>query len=74
MADAGLNRASAWAPSSDDLAILGLLAEGHTVASVARRTGLSERTVRRRLRALGDELGVDSTIETVVIAVRAGLI
>lgn len=66
--------ARAWEPDPTDVAILGMLAEGQTVEVVARRFGLSERTVRRRLRALADELGVDSTIETVVHAVRAGLI
>ncbi|WP_134765586.1 helix-turn-helix domain-containing protein [Nocardioides sp. 1609] len=64
----------AWEPGADDLRILALLAEGQTVGSVSRRSGLSERTVRRRLRALADDLGVDSTIETVVHAVRLGLI
>lgn len=63
-----------WEPTPTDLEILGLLADGLTVDAVSRRSGLSERTVRRRLRALADDLGVDSTIETVVHAVRAGLI
>jgi DNA-binding NarL/FixJ family response regulator len=36
--------------------------------------GRSERTVRRRLRTIADEIGVDSTIEAVVYAVRARLI
>ena len=57
-----------------DLAILGLLAEGHTVDTVARRVGVSGRTVRRRLRLLADGVGVETTIETVVHAVRRGLI
>jgi DNA-binding NarL/FixJ family response regulator len=63
-----------WAPTPVDLEILALLAAGQTIVSVSRRSGVSERTVRRRLRALADDLGVDSTIETVVHAVRAGLI
>lgn len=63
-----------WSPGQGEPALLALLAEGRTVDVVARRLGLSERTVRRRLRALADELGVDSTIEVVVHAVRAGLI
>jgi DNA-binding NarL/FixJ family response regulator len=57
-----------------DLEILGLVADGHTTDVVGRRLGLSERTVRRRLRAVADELEVGSTIEAVVRAVRAGLI
>lgn len=57
-----------------DLEILGLVAEGQTTDAVARRLGVSERTVRRRLRAVADLLGVGSTMEAVVSAVRAGLI
>ena len=49
-------------------------AEGQTTDAVARRLGVSERTVRRRLRAVADLLGVGSTMEAVVSAVRAGLI
>jgi DNA-binding NarL/FixJ family response regulator len=63
-----------WAPEKVDLEILAHLAAGLTVEGTARRVGLSGRTVRRRLRALADDLGVDSTIETVVHAVRRGLI
>ena len=61
-------------PDDVDLAILRLLSEGCTTDLIARRAGFSERTVRRRLRALADDLGVDSSIEVVVHAVRAGLI
>ncbi len=64
----------AWSPHPVDLEILAHLAEGLTVDGTARRVGLSGRTVRRRLRSLADEIGVDSTIETVVQAVRRGLI
>jgi DNA-binding CsgD family transcriptional regulator len=63
-----------WAPEAGDLDILRHLADGQTVGVVARRVGLSERTVRRRLRTMADEAGVDTTIEVVVRAVRAGLI
>lgn len=63
-----------WAPTTDDVRILRLLSEGHTTDVIARHVGLSERTVRRRLRTLADEIGVDSTIEAVVYAVRSGLI
>jgi DNA-binding NarL/FixJ family response regulator len=61
-------------PDDVDLAILRLLSEGYTTDVIARRAGISERTVRRRLRGLADDLGVDSSIEVVVHAVRAGLI
>ena len=33
----------------DELVVLRLMAEGHTVEAVARRLDVSERTVRRRL-------------------------
>jgi DNA-binding NarL/FixJ family response regulator len=68
MADSG------WQPTSDDLLVLRLLSAGHTTETIARRLGRSERTVRRRLRAIADEIGVDSTIEAVVYAVRSRLI
>jgi DNA-binding NarL/FixJ family response regulator len=57
-----------------DLRIVALLAEGHTLDVVARQVGLSGRTVRRRLRLIAEELGVETTIEVVVHAVRADLI
>jgi DNA-binding NarL/FixJ family response regulator len=57
-----------------DVEILALVADGHTTDAVGRRLGLSERTVRRRLRAVADQLEVGSTIEAVVHAVRHGLI
>jgi len=66
--------ADAWVPEPRDVEILSLLAAGHTTDVIARKVGLSERTVRRRLRAVADDLGVDSSIEVVVHAVRAGLI
>jgi DNA-binding NarL/FixJ family response regulator len=66
--------AERWEPSADDVRILRLLSEGHTTESVARRHGVSERTIRRRLRTIADEIGVDSTIEAVVYAVRSRLI
>jgi DNA-binding NarL/FixJ family response regulator len=70
----GARRVSAWSPEPDDLELLRRLAAGQTVDTIARRVGVSERTVRRRLRAVADEIGVDSTIEAVVFAVRSKLI
>lgn len=69
------DRATAvWRPIELDVEILRLLSRGHTTDAIARRVGISERTVRRRLRAVADEIGVDSSIEAVVHAVRLGLI
>jgi len=65
---------SRWRPDHTDLVILGGIAEGRTIELVARRLDVSERTVRRRLRQIADDIGVDSTIEAVVHAVRRGLI
>ncbi|MEQ4547273.1 helix-turn-helix domain-containing protein [Nocardioides kribbensis] len=58
----------------EELAVLALVSRGLTVTAVARRLDVSERTVRRRLRTAADDLGVDSTIEAVVAAVRRRLI
>ena len=67
-------RVPAWSPRPGDLELLSQLADGRTVDTIARRMDVSERTVRRRLRAVADEIGVDSTIEAVVYAVRSRLI
>lgn len=74
MGDSGRAAPDRWEPTADDVLLLRLLSEGHTTDAVARRVGLSERTVRRRLRTIADEIGVDSTIEAVVHAVRVRLI
>ena len=60
--------------SSDELALLGLLARGLPLGAVARRLGLSERTVRRRVRAICDRLGVPAPIAAVAWAARRGLL
>jgi DNA-binding NarL/FixJ family response regulator len=63
-----------WVPAERDLEILRILAAGHTVSVVARRVGLSERSVRRRLRGMAETVGVGSTMELVVCAVRRRII
>ncbi|MEV4984200.1 LuxR C-terminal-related transcriptional regulator [Micromonospora sp. NPDC053811] len=57
-----------------DLRLLRLLATGLPLETVARRMGLSERTVRRRVRAVCDRLDVAAPIQAVVWAVRRGLL
>ncbi|MEU8299885.1 LuxR C-terminal-related transcriptional regulator [Micromonospora sp. NPDC048909] len=57
-----------------DLRLLRLLATGLPLETVARRTALSERTVRRRVRAICDRLGVTTPIEAVVWAARRGML
>ena len=60
--------------AADQLDILRLLAQELTVETVARRLDMSDRTLRRRVRAIADDLGVDTTIEAIVWAVRHQLI
>ncbi|OQO92977.1 LuxR C-terminal-related transcriptional regulator [Saccharomonospora piscinae] len=57
-----------------DVELLRLLATGLPLDAVARRVGLSERTVRRRVRGACDRIGVSTRIEAVVWAVRQGLL
>ncbi|MBD3915145.1 response regulator transcription factor [Nocardioides hwasunensis] len=56
----------------DQVRVLRLMAEGDTIDVVARKLGISERTVRRRARAACDTLGCETTIEAIVWAVRHG--
>jgi DNA-binding NarL/FixJ family response regulator len=58
----------------DDLVLLTLLSEGLSADVIGRKMGLSDRTVRRRLRSVCDRVGVDSPIQAVVWAVRASRI
>ena len=58
----------------DEVAVLSLLAEGLPLETVARRLAVSERTLRRRTRAICDRLGVPSAITAVAWAARRGLL
>ncbi|HVQ92665.1 MAG TPA: helix-turn-helix domain-containing protein [Mycobacteriales bacterium] len=58
----------------DDLRLLRLLAAGLPTDAVARRLATSERTVRRRTRAICDRLGVPAPITAAVWAARRGLL
>ena len=60
--------------TDDELAVLRLMAEGQTVESVARRLAVSERTVRRKARSVCTTVGVETTVEAIVWAVRRRLI
>ena len=60
--------------SDDDVRLLQLLAQGFTVTTIARRLDLSERTVRRRQRAICDRLQVGASIQAVVWAAKRGVV
>ena len=60
--------------SHQDLELLKLLAGGLPLDAVARRMGKSERTVRRRVRGICDQLGLGTPIQAVAWAARRGLI
>ena len=60
--------------SHQDVELLRLLAQGLPLGSVARRMRTSERTVRRRTRAICNRLGVSETIQAVVWAAHQGLL
>ena len=54
--------------------IIGLLAAGLTDEAIARRLGLSERTLRRHIAALMREMSAESRFQAGVAAARAGLL
>lgn len=60
--------------SDEEVYVLALLATGVTLDVAARRVDLSERTLRRRVRAVCDRIGVDTPIEAVVWAAKRDLI
>jgi DNA-binding NarL/FixJ family response regulator len=60
--------------STDELAILRLVAEGLPIDAVAHRLDTSPRTVRRRMRNLCDRIGATCTIQAVVWAARRDLV
>lgn len=56
--------------SDEDVAILRPLSRGLTTDAIAREFNISERTLRRRVRTICDQVGVNTPIEAVVWAVR----
>lgn len=61
-------------PDPDGLAILALLASGHSLGEAADTLGLSRRTADRRLAAAKAALGADRTTEAIAVAARRGLL
>ncbi len=60
--------------SSQQRTILTCLAEGDTDSTIARRLGVTGRTVTRRISQIYQVLGVDSRFQAGVVAQRLGLI
>jgi DNA-binding NarL/FixJ family response regulator len=59
---------------AEEIELVRLLADGLVLDAVARRLAVSERTVRRRIRALCDRFEVDTPVQVVVIAARNGVL
>lgn len=57
-----------------ELRLLAIMASGVPLHSIARRIGVSDRTVRRRIRRVCDALDVHTPIEAVAWAARRRLI
>ena len=66
--------AGARSAEARDRTILALLAAGAPDATIARQTGVSQRTVERRVRALMDQLGAGTRFQAGVQAARRGLL
>jgi DNA-binding NarL/FixJ family response regulator len=58
--------------TDDEKTLLGLLAEGLSLAEIAAQTFVSERTVRRHVQTLFDRLGAANTTQAVAYAIRRG--
>jgi DNA-binding NarL/FixJ family response regulator len=57
-----------------DVQLIRLLADGLLLEVAARQLCISERTLRRRIRALCDRIGVDTPVQVVVWAARNGVL
>lgn len=57
-----------------EIIILQAVARGTTSKDIAFDMGVSERTVKSRLTAIFNKLGVDSRTEAVAVAIESGLI
>lgn len=75
MAQATLGRGTRSPRLSDEeIHALACVATGMTLDTAARHLGISDRTVRRRIRAACDRLHVNTPIEAVVWAARHNLL
>ncbi len=57
-----------------EIIILQAVARGTTSKDIAFDIGVSERTVKSRLTAIFNKLGVDSRTEAVAVAIESGMI
>jgi DNA-binding NarL/FixJ family response regulator len=57
-----------------DVVLLRQVATGAQTEVIARRLGVSERTVRRRVRGICERLELDTAVEAVVWAAHRGLV
>ena len=57
-----------------ELRLLSALATGAPITAIAQVLGVSDRTIRRRIRLVCEEIGVSTSIEAVVWAARHRLI
>jgi DNA-binding NarL/FixJ family response regulator len=57
-----------------ELDVLHLLGDGHDVATISRRLGISSNTCRGHVKSLLSKLDAHSQLEAVVLAVRHGLV
>jgi len=60
--------------SEDDRRILALLASGFSSQTVARMLNTSSRTLRRRVRCVCEQMGVQTPVEAIALAARRHLI
>ena len=60
--------------SAREAQVLALLAQGSASKEIARRLGISERTVKAHITAIFNKLGASSRAEAVAIALRNGLL
>lgn len=57
-----------------ELSLLATIATGVTMAAAAQKLGVSDRTIRRRMRIVCESIGVSTPIEAVAWAARRRLI